>query len=120
MTAQTPFKISVEHWDEKITIEKDRSDITFEEYIEMLRTLTRGVGFTQSQIDEAFGSQRAKDNTPDIRDLIRTIRMVYTRRMANIKRTIEMREQKIKCRCNLTHGCTNCRPNDQYEISMDI
>ena len=28
-----PFKISVEHWDEKITIEKDYSDVTFDEYI---------------------------------------------------------------------------------------
>jgi len=51
-----PFKISVEHWDEKITVEKDRSDITFDEFVEMLRTLSRGVGFGQDSIDELFGS----------------------------------------------------------------
>lgn len=51
-----PFKITVEHWDEKITIEKDHSDISFDEYIEMLRTLSRGVGFGQDSIDEVFGS----------------------------------------------------------------
>ena len=56
MTAQTPFKITIKHWDEKISVEKDHSDITFDEYIEMLRTITRGVGFTQGQIDEIFGS----------------------------------------------------------------
>jgi hypothetical protein len=52
----TPFKISVQHWDEKITVEKDHSDITFKEYIEMLRTLSRGIGFGQDDIDDIFGS----------------------------------------------------------------
>lgn len=52
----TPFKISVEHWDEKITVEKDHSDITFDEYIEMLKTLSRGVGFGEESINEIFGS----------------------------------------------------------------
>ena len=52
----TPFKITVEHWDEKITVEKDHSDITFDEYIGMLKTLSRGVGFGQVSIDEVFGS----------------------------------------------------------------
>ena len=51
-----PFKISVEHWDEKITIEKDYSDVTFDEYIEMLRTLSRGIGFGEKSINEIFGS----------------------------------------------------------------
>ena len=50
-----PFKITVEHWDEKITIEKDHSDISFEDYVEMLRTLSRGVGFGKESIDELFG-----------------------------------------------------------------
>ena len=52
----TPFKITVKHWDEKISVEKDHSDITFEEYIEMLRTLSRGIGFGQDDIDDIFGS----------------------------------------------------------------
>jgi hypothetical protein len=49
------FKITVEHWDEKITVEKDHSDITFDEFVEMLRALSRGVGFNQENIDELFG-----------------------------------------------------------------
>jgi hypothetical protein len=40
----------------KITVEKDHSDITFDEFVEMLRTLSRGVGFSQKNIDELFGS----------------------------------------------------------------
>ncbi len=51
-----PFKITVEHWDEKITIEKDHSDISFEEYVDILRALSRGVGFGKESIDEFFGS----------------------------------------------------------------
>jgi hypothetical protein len=51
-----PFKVTVEHWDEKITIEKDHSDITWDEFVEMLRTLSRGVGYSQEDIDELFGS----------------------------------------------------------------
>lgn len=50
-----PFKITVKHWDEKISIEKDHSDITFEEYVEMLRTLSRGVGFSKKSIDGLLG-----------------------------------------------------------------
>jgi hypothetical protein len=49
-----PFKITVEHWDEKITVEKDHSDITFDEFIDMLRTLSRGVGFNQDDINNIF------------------------------------------------------------------
>jgi len=51
-----PFRITVEHWGEKITVEKDHSDVTFDEYIEMLRALSRGVGYGQDSIDEVFGS----------------------------------------------------------------
>jgi hypothetical protein len=51
-----PFRVTVEHWDEKIAVEKDYSDITFDEYVEMLRTLSRGVGFGKESIDELFGS----------------------------------------------------------------
>jgi hypothetical protein len=51
-----PFRITVEHWDGKITVEKDYSDLTFDEYVEMLRTISRGVGYSQEDIDELFGS----------------------------------------------------------------
>ena len=51
-----PFKVTVEHWDEKITVEKDHSDVTFDEFVEMLRTLSRGVGYGEESINEIFGS----------------------------------------------------------------
>ena len=51
-----PFKISVEHWDTKLTVEKDHSDITFEEYVELLRDLSRAVGWGIDDINDLFGS----------------------------------------------------------------
>ena len=51
-----PFKITVEHWGEKITVEKDHSDVTWDGFVDMLRALSRGVGYSQECIDELFGS----------------------------------------------------------------
>ena len=51
-----PFKISVEHWDTKLTVEKDHSDITFEEYVDLLRDLSRAVGWADKDINDLFGS----------------------------------------------------------------
>jgi hypothetical protein len=48
-----PFRITVEHWDEKITLELDHSDITFDEYIEMFRKLSNAV-FTTGTVNEFF------------------------------------------------------------------
>ena len=56
MKDNTPFKLSVKHWDTKITIEKDHSDITWDEYVEMLRELSRAVGWGENNINELFGS----------------------------------------------------------------
>jgi len=56
MKDNTPFKLSVKHWGTKITISKDRSDLHFEEYVEMLRELSRAIGWSEKDINELFGS----------------------------------------------------------------
>ena len=40
MEGNTPFRITIEHWDEKLTIERDHSNITFDDYIEMVRSIS--------------------------------------------------------------------------------
>ena len=55
-TDNPPFKISVEHWDTKLTVEKDHSDITFEEYVDLLRDLSRAVGWGSDDINDLFGN----------------------------------------------------------------
>ena len=51
-----PFKISVEHWDRKLTIEKNHSDITWDDYVELLRDISKAAGWGGESIDELFGS----------------------------------------------------------------
>jgi hypothetical protein len=47
-----PFKITIQHWDEKVSIQRDHSDLTLHEYIEMIRRISYAVGFSASQIKE--------------------------------------------------------------------
>ena len=56
MDNNTPFKLSVKHWDRKITVEMDHSDITWDEYVELLRELSRAAGWSNESIEELFGS----------------------------------------------------------------
>jgi|TARA_B110000483_G_C18014286_1_gene472403 hypothetical protein len=56
MENNTPFKLSVKHWDRKITVEMDHSDITWDEYVELLRELSRAAGWNDESIQELFGS----------------------------------------------------------------
>lgn len=56
MENNTPFKLSVKHWDRKITVEMDHSDISWDEYVELLRELSRAAGWDDESIQELFGS----------------------------------------------------------------
>jgi hypothetical protein len=56
MENNTPFKLSIKHWDRKITVEMDHSDITWDEYVELLRELSRAAGWGDESIQELFGS----------------------------------------------------------------
>ena len=52
---ENPFRVTVKHWDQKISVELDRSDITFDEYIELLRTVSKAIGWGEDDIKEYFG-----------------------------------------------------------------
>ena len=56
MENNTPFKLSVKHWDRKITVEMDHSDISWDEYVELLRELSRAAGWSNESIEELFGN----------------------------------------------------------------
>jgi hypothetical protein len=51
-----PTKITFEHYDEKITIEKDHSDLTADEIREMLISLVRASGYNM-HLDIIFGEE---------------------------------------------------------------
>ena len=56
MKNNTPFKISVEYWDRKLTVEMDHSDITWGEYVELLKDVSRAAGWGDEDVNELFGS----------------------------------------------------------------
>ena len=52
-----PLKISLEQYGQKITIEKDRSDVDLEVLSDMLEALCLAAGWDQSQVNEIFNKQ---------------------------------------------------------------
>ena len=48
------MKITVEHYDEKASIETDHDDVTFEEFMELVRKVAHGVGYHSELIEEWF------------------------------------------------------------------
>ena len=49
-----PYRITIEHYDMKVTIEKSNSDITMDEYQEMLMSISRAAGWQYSQVQDIF------------------------------------------------------------------
>ena len=50
------MKIAVEHYDEKVSIETKHDDITFDDFMELIRKVALGVGYHQKSVDEWFDS----------------------------------------------------------------
>jgi len=49
-----PFKLTAEHWDTKISIKKDHSDITIQELHEMWISMVKALGFGYKSIKEFY------------------------------------------------------------------
>lgn len=52
---QEPFRITLEHYDTKIVIEKPYSDIDADQLHEMLRSLCLAAGWSEKTVKEIFG-----------------------------------------------------------------
>jgi len=48
------MKITVEHYEEKISIETKHDDLTFEEFMELVRKVALGLGYGSKTIEEWF------------------------------------------------------------------
>jgi len=51
-----PFRLTLEHYGEKITIEKPNSDLTSTEIVEMFKSLMLAAGFSANRVNEKLGS----------------------------------------------------------------
>ena len=52
------MRITVEHYDEKVSIERKNDDITFDDFMEMVRKVAHGVGYDDNIIAEWFNEER--------------------------------------------------------------
>jgi len=52
------MKITVEHYDEKVSIERKNDDIDFNEFMQLVRKVARGVGYADETIDKWFNQER--------------------------------------------------------------
>ena len=52
------MKITVEHYDEKISIERKNDDIDFTEFMELIRRAAHAVGYADETIDEWFNQEK--------------------------------------------------------------
>ena len=53
----SPFRITIEHWDMKSSIEINHSDITFQEYITLLSQISLSVGFPVKTVEDFFNQE---------------------------------------------------------------
>lgn len=53
---ESPFRLTLEHYGEKITIEKPNSDLTSTEIVEMFKSLMLAAGFSANRVNEELGS----------------------------------------------------------------
>ena len=52
------MKITVEHYDEKFSIERENDDLDFTEFMELVRKVAHGVGYADETIDKWFNQER--------------------------------------------------------------
>ena len=52
------MKITVEHYDEKVSIERKHDDIDFPEFMELVRKLAHGVGYADGTINKWFNQEK--------------------------------------------------------------
>ena len=51
------MKITVEHYDEKVSIERENDDLDFDEFMELVRRVARAAGYSSETIDEWFNRE---------------------------------------------------------------
>ena len=52
------MKITVEHYDEKVSIEREDDDIDFSEFMQLIIRVAHAVGYSNETIDKYFNQER--------------------------------------------------------------
>ena len=51
------MKITVEHYDETVSIETKHDDLTFDDFMELVRKISHGIGYGSITIEEWFDKE---------------------------------------------------------------
>jgi len=51
------MKITVEHYDEKVSIERENDDLDFSEFMELVRKVAYAAGYADRTINEWFNAE---------------------------------------------------------------
>ena len=52
------MKITVEHYDEKVSIERENDDLDFNEFMQLVKKVAHAVGYADATIDEWFNQEK--------------------------------------------------------------
>ena len=52
------MKITVEHHDEKVSIERENDDINFSEFMGLVKRVAHAVGYSNETIDKYFNQEK--------------------------------------------------------------
>ena len=52
-----PFIITIEHYDTKVSVQKNHSDVNISELAEMLITICIAAGYDQNQVNKIFNTR---------------------------------------------------------------
>ena len=52
-----PFIITIEHYDTKVSVQKNHSDVNISELAEMLITICIAAGYDQDQVNKIFNTK---------------------------------------------------------------
>ena len=52
------MKITVKHYDEKVSIERENDDLSFTEFMDLVKKVAHGVGYADETINEWFNNEK--------------------------------------------------------------
>ena len=52
------MKITVKHYDEKVSIERENDDLDFNEFMQLVKKVAHAVGYAAGTVDEWFNQER--------------------------------------------------------------
>ena len=54
---ETPFRITIEHYDQKISVEVDHSDVSLSEVVDLIVQALKGAGFSEDHVKEMINQE---------------------------------------------------------------